>query len=365
MSPGKQSIMNKKPKKFINPNIIIGLILILNLCLGTIYFFAHPEGSFWENVWSYLGSSVFMLVTGSLLIPLLLSFIEKQYKFIENIQRQQEERKKQLEEERRNQRQQAIADTIAMWQDLYNQISEVIYFDLSQDQQKINDLLMRMSNFTSEAEHIVNKWTHQFPNIEPEDIDVFLEFINILYQSGLTTAYYIKNEGDKKEVEILQEMLYLIQSQIKTIANHSIINTLKYAAKALEMKEGEASIDEVAKADRKFNTELDGLKGWAKAISDMSEEYDNFLAPFEGPKIHEVKVLGKKIGLWLKEDKKRFIYQHDHFSEFEKQYNDLPLREKLSNERVPYSKEYMKALAEWLSLESACNYVYTRAHGIW
>jgi hypothetical protein len=357
--------MENRTLKIFNVRNILLLILALNLALAAVYFMAHPDDSFWKNLWEYLGSSVFMLVTGSLLIPLLLSLFEKQYNFIENIQRQREERRRQLEEQRREQRQQAINETIAMWQQLYNQTSEVIFFDLEKDADKLNGLIIRMINFTSTAEHIVNKWTHQFPVLEPEDHDVFLEFINIIYQSSLTTVYYIKNKKEKKEVKALQEMLFMIQDQLKNIANHRIINTLKYAARVIELQESDASEAEIMKARNLLETEIDILRNWARAIAGISDKYDNFMAPAKGDHIDKVRAMGKKIQEWLREDKARYVYQHEDFRTFEEQFNNITLEERLTSIQVPYSKAYIEALADWLSFESACDYLYSKAHGIW
>jgi hypothetical protein len=351
--------------KIFNTRNILLLILAINIVLGMVFFFAHPDSSFWKNIWEYLGSSVFMLVTGSLLIPLLLSLFEKQYKFIENLQQQREERRKQIEEQRRIQRQQAINDTIGMWQELYSQTSEVIFFDPAKDTDKLNDLIIRMINFTSTAEHIVNKWTHQFPNLELEDHDVFLHYINIIYQSGLTTIFYIRQGQDEKEIRLMQDMLFMIQDQLKNIANHRIINTLKYAARALELEEAGESPEEVARAKRMMDAEIEILRNWAKAISGLDEDYDNFMSPAEGQHIDELRALGRKIQSWLKEDKNRFVGQHQEFPEFERQFNNIILEERLHSMMAPYSKEYIRALADWFSLESACDYIYNRAHGIW
>lgn len=358
--------MENKPLKFISITFLVILIPLLNFLLFLVYYFAYPDLGVWTKMWNYLSSAVFTLVTGSLIIPLLFAILEKRYKFIENIQKQREDKRKLLEEQKRQGRQETINSTIQMWQKLYDLTSEVIFFIPDEkDQGKINNLIIQLHSFTSSAEHIVNKWGHQFPNLDYKDHDVFLEYINILYQSGLSISYYIRNGVEKKERESLQDMLLMIQDLIKSIANHRIINVLKYSARILEFEEAGETGAELNKLKQLLEEDMAALKDWSTALSDLDDQYDNFLAPAEGPQIEEVRVTARKIEKWLKEDQLRNVNQSEHFAEFQIKYNAINLEERLSTAGTPYSKEYIKALADWLSLEAACIYVYNRAHNIW
>lgn len=358
--------MENKPLKFFNITYLVIAIPMVNFLLFLVYYFAYPELGIWIKMWNYLSSAVFTLVTGSLIIPLIFAILEKRYKFIENIQRQREERRRQQEDLKRENRQKAINETIVMWQELYNLTSEVIFFIPEKGEQiKINNLIIRLNNFSSSAEHIVNKWSHRFPNIPVEDYDVFLEYINILYQSGLSIAYYIRNGLEKKERKVIQEMLMTIQDQIKDIANHRIIDVLKFSAKILEIQESGITNSELELYQKSLESEMQALKNWAKALSGLSKDYDNFLASATGKHIDDIRLIARKIESWLKEDRNRQINRSEHFSDFQQQFYNIELEERLSTNGTAYSKEYIKALADWLTLEAACTFVYNRTHNIW
>lgn len=358
--------MEPKRIKFIDTRIWLIAIPLVNLVPCVIYFIAFPDESFWKNLWNYLSSDVFLLITGSLIIPLLFSLLEKRYKFMENIQKQREERKKRIEEQRRSGRQETINDTIAMWHELYGMTSEVIYFTPGKNEKKeIKLLITKLINFTSSAEHIVNKWTHQFPNLTYDDHDVFLEFINILYQSGLSIAYFIQEGMDKKEIEKLQDMLFVIQDQVKNIANHRMINALKYSARMLEKEEGGASLEDIEQSKSKIDFEIGRLRDWYNALNNLDAEYDNFLAPARGEGFDEIRKTAREIETWLKEDRNRSVGQAEKFNDFREQFYKINLEERLRTVGIPYTVEYISGLAEWLSFESACSYIYSRAHNIW
>lgn len=353
--------MEQTPLKFVSVRLWLLAIIIINGLFYIIYFVANNSGPNFALLWSYMESDVFKLVTGSLMIPLLFSILEKRYKFMENIQKQREEKQKLAEEIRRKNRQDAINDTIRMWQDLYDMTSEVVYLD-PQDNKKetYHPLILKLSNFSSSAEHIVNKWTHQFPNLTYKDQDVFLYFINLLFQSGLTAIYLIRDEQNIKEIESVQDTLFQIQDQIKTISNHTITNTFKYSARYLELKESGENPTELKKYGEMIQEQMSILRNWRDSLITLDDDHDNFLSTGTGPQMDDIRKTAKSIEKWLLEDEARFIQDHPDFGLLEQQFNAIPLEERVKVFRIPYSKEYLMALADWLSFQAACNYLYSK-----
>jgi hypothetical protein len=358
--------MENKPLKFINTGLIVFLIIAINLAFFLVYYFANPELSVWVKLWNYLSSAIFTLVTGSLIIPLLFSILEKRYKFMENIQQQREEKKKQAEDQRRASRIETIDDTIKMWQDLYNLTTEVVFFDPDNtDTKEINRMMTDMIKFPSSAEVTVNRWGHQFPNLKFEDYDTFLHFVNVVYQSALSIILYIKRGIDQKQRLELQNMLYLILDQVKSIVHHRMIDIFKYSARLLELEESGAKESEMGMIRLDISVNIDSLNDWAKGITDHDEKYDNFLAPTENAQIDDIRKTAREIEKWLKEDKNRQVFKSDQFDELRQQFYNISLEDRVSSAAIPYTIEYIRAVADWLSFESACMYIYNRTHKIW
>jgi hypothetical protein len=358
--------MNNKPIKLIDTRLILLLIIGINLIFFLIYYFAYPDIPFWEKAWEYLSSAIFTLVTGSLIIPLIISILEKRYKFMENIQRQREEKQKMIEEQKRASRNQTITDTIGMWQELYNLTSELIYFEPKKGSKtEINNYVNRLFRFPSTAEVTVNKWAHQFPNLENETFDTFLEFVNIVYQSSLSIALFIQRGLVEKEVADLQNMLFLILDQTKSIVHHRMMDIFKFSAKLLELEDSDGDKGKIWEYRETIKLNAEGLKDWANGISDHNDKYDNFLAPNSGPEIDAIRKTARSIQIWLKEDKKRQVFEAKEFTDLQTQFYNINFEDRVSAAAIPYTIEYMKALADWLSFESACTYIYNRTHRIW
>ncbi len=358
--------MEQKPVRFISVSTWLIIIVVINFLLFLFYLLASNLPFSAAAFWNYMETDVFKLVTGSLIIPLLFSILEKRYKFMENIQKQREEKQKDFEQRRRNSRQEAIKETLDMWQQLYNLTSEIIYLDKKNQQKRsLLEIIQDMNRYSSTAEHIVNKWSHQFPNLKPEDHDVYLYFINLLYHSSQTAAHYILKENDEMEIEKIQNVLYQIQDQVKTILNHTIANIFKYSARILELEESAENTQELEQLKSEIEASMKTLKEWRSALKTLDEQHDNFLSTAQGPQVEAVRQTGKKIQQWLAENKDKFINQAPGFNDLQDQYYKIPLEERMAIIRIPYTKEYLMALADWLSFESASQYLYYQVHDRW
>lgn len=339
-------------------------ILVLNIFLIFIYYKNFPLESPWALLWGYFETDIFKLVTGSLLIPLLFSLLEKRYNFFENIRKQREERTRQQEEKRMTSRQEVINETRDLWQELYAMTTEIIFYNPEKiKDEEFNRLIIQLNNFSSSAEHIVNRWSHQFPNLSYDDHDIFLSYINLLFQSGLSVAYLSLQENDPQQIKIMQGQLFQIQDQIKSIANQSITNIFKYSAKYLELTETKCPKEEIDAEKKRIDDLLGLLSEWKNEIMRMNANYDNLLTTAKGIDIDQTRESARKIEAWLKEDRLRTVNQSDEFPNFQILFNQIPIDQRIIFLRIPFSREYLDALVNWFSLEYACLYIYNRAHG--
>lgn len=359
--------MENRPIKFIDSRLIALLIFVLNLIFFLVYYFAHPDATFLANLWEYLSSAIFTLVTGSLIIPLLFSMLEKRYKFLENIQKEREDKRKELEDQRKLNRRETINSTIAMWQELYDLVTQLIYYEPNKKNKiDINDIIIEMIKFPTSAEVTVNKWAHQFPNLKHEDNDTLLHFVNIVYQSALSIALYIQRGIiDEKQCKELQDTLFLIQDQVKSIVHHRMIDVFKYSATLLELEESKADETLIKEKREDIRSFLDNLHDWVVGLTEQDNVHDNFLAPNEGAKIDEIRNTARDIEKWLKEDKERQVFQSQQFTSLRDQFFKISLEDRVGAAAIPYSIDYIRATADWLSFESACMYIYNRTHKVW
>lgn len=357
--------MEQKPVRFISVSTWLIIIVVINFLLFLFYLLASNLPFSAAAFWNYMETDVFKLVTGSLIIPLLFSILEKRYKFMENIQKQREEKQKENEQRRRNSRQEAISETIEMWQDLYNMASEVIYYQKSDNPKKsLQEIVMDMNRYSSTAEHIVNKWS-EFKNLTNEDHDVYLFFINLLHLSSQSTAQYIQQEKDQKEIEKLQNLLYQIQDQIKTILNHTISNIFKESAMIMELEEMGENKSDIDRRKELIKVNTDILRDWRSAIKTLDKQHDNFLSTAGGPQVEKVRETANNIRAWLNENKDKLVADAPHFNDLQTQFYEIPLDERLAIIRIPFTKAYLRALADWLSLEAAIQYLYNQVHDRW
>ena len=224
---------------------------------------------------------------------------------------------------------------------------------------------MKLNQFSSSAEHIVNKWTHQFPNLTPEDNDVLVYFINILYHSNQSTIHYIINEPNPQEIQTLQNVLFQIQDQVKNILNHTIADVFKFSTRYLEIGENKEEAEDATFYEKSIFNYIDLVKKWRDAVRTLDDQHDNFLSTAQGPQVDDLRKTAKSIEKWLHENRDKDVNQAPDFNTMQNQFYNIPIEDRISILRIPYTREYLFALADWLSFESACTYLYDRVHHKW
>lgn len=75
--------------RFDNTAFWIGLLLVLLVVLNVIAFIiykgANPGEGLWVQLWNYLESATFKVVTASLVLPIILFVLESRFKIVETV----------------------------------------------------------------------------------------------------------------------------------------------------------------------------------------------------------------------------------------------------------------------------------------
>ncbi len=255
--------MNKKFLRFDNIwlwGIFFFLLLItINIILfhSFQYLDINKGVRGWILFWNYCSSESFKTVTISILIPLVLAIMGGIFKINDAIeQRIRAERQKRIDAQK-----ECIQKTSDMWNEIYDFTSEVRFFKQDEndkeninDNKTIDDILIKIDNFSSRADDVINMWFFNFPMLDKLEKQnaikastLFVYLINILYDSSWTVAYCIKNNCEINGDTSLRDSLGIIQDVIENFAHHPIISILKRSTEPLEgygsKKEETESID--------------------------------------------------------------------------------------------------------------------------
>jgi hypothetical protein len=154
---------------FNNTAIWIGLLLLLvgfNVIAFFIYKGANPGEIICVQIWHYLESATFKVITISLILPIIMFVLEKRFKIVETLRQNQHLKELKEEEERKEKRWECIEQTSKIWNQLWDLTSEIIYFKKDAGTgAAIEDLFIRLRNFTTSTEEATNMWSHRFPNL--------------------------------------------------------------------------------------------------------------------------------------------------------------------------------------------------------
>ncbi len=240
------------------------ILLIVSLVVVVIGLNVVAAKVFWEhgNFTDYFNSKAFEGLIISLLIPLLLSLIEKIFKIGDKIEADQDQRKRdQMEAQRRvdNERRQRQTDTIKktneMWSELYGLSTEVAYFKAGQGKVSIRDLRKKIECLTNKAEEMLNLWYLNFPRVALEVQEQALPGLNLFLLSALTVADVVEDELEQEaEIKSMQNYLLVIQDGIRFGLHYPLIQIFHFAMdnNTFELKKS-----------------LNGLRGWGGLFKNL------------------------------------------------------------------------------------------------
>ena len=342
--------------RFNGTAICIGFLLVLLVVLNVIAFFiykeANPAANLWAQIWSYLESATFKVITASLVLPIILFVLESRFKLVETVKQNRLMRERKQEEERSEKRWECIEQTQKVWNQLWDLISEVIYFKKDKDKgTAIEDLLIRLRNFTTSAEDVINTWSHRFPNLPDKYAESFLMFFNTELNSANAVAECIRHSNNAEEIRKMQDSLKWIVESINYLVHHSFIDVLKYSMELLELREAQASSDKQQDMISLIEERAKSLKDWANAIENEEIRHNKLFSFIDTDDVKDFRDAHRKLRDWLlKNPGKDPASAPEYKGEYDKFRH---LFDKIPHEQVgPYfSREYVMYLANWLSFE--------------
>ena len=334
----------------------ISFLLVLLVVLNVIAFIIYKEASLGENLWvqlwNYLESATFKVLAASLVLPIILFVLESRFKIIESVKQNRLMRERKEEEERREKRWECIVQTSKIWDQLWDLISEVVYFKKDTNKgTEIEDLLIRLRNFTTSAEDVVNMWSHRFPNLPAKYAGSFLVFFNTELNSATTVAWCIRHSNNAEEIRKMQDSLERIGESINYLAHHNFIDVLKYSMELLKLREAQASSDKQQDMISIIEGRAESLKAWSNAIGSERYKKNKLFSFIDTDDVKAYREAYQKFIDWLLINREK---DPAYAEECREEYDNLRrLFYEIPHEQVgPYfSKEYVLYLANWLGFE--------------
>ena len=347
--------------------IFSALLLAVNALFFSLYQASHHDLSFATQLWNYVESTTFKVISGTFILPIIFILIENQFKLISSIREKNIENAEKRIEEKRKRRYDAVHLTISTWNHFFGLINELRFCEISagnnSKKRSVGEIHKDIISSVSMWEEVINSWLFQFPKLRKEE-PLFLVFINILMQAASSTAYLLKGE-DEKDAQALQNALGPILEGIKGVFYHNLISVLKLHVNLYEIENEE--VWQVKKTDsqptiNEINIRLGQMKSWAEYL--IEEEFQNnpLLSIVSGEDAEEIRNLSLKIVPWLQEKKMLpNIGEAAEFPDLKKSYTLINPADKFQSVNQKFSKEFIFKLAQELSFQTVCDDIRERA----
>jgi hypothetical protein len=322
----------------------------VNWVLFYSYQQSNPQITFWTQVWNYCGSDAFKAVTISLMIPIILAAMGGIFKIGVSV----EERIRSALEKQTEKRLECIKRTSELWNELYRMAGDVRFGNKGVgSEQSIVAIIKQVENLASSAEEIVSTWRSRFPNLSAQDIASFVELLNILVDSSQSVVYYIQDSTNEKEIAELQDSLGVIQDAIKWLAHEKILSILN---DSVELLGTDLSWKDKKEITARIKSYLANLNEWANAAKVENRQNNKLLPTIQGKEVDAFREAAGKLNGQLANPEKTPDY-----TDFYKQFHQIPLKDFPYAFEISYSKEYIVYLAHWLGYQYMCFYVQTMA----
>ena len=348
----------KKWLRFGSTGFWIGLfvvtLFVFNLIAFLVFTHASAEENLWNQIWLYLESGIFKVITVSLFLPIILFFLENHFKIVDTIRQNRIIQKRKREEELKEKRWECIEQTTKTWNQLWDLISDVVYFKKDNKQgTTIENLMIRLRNLTTSAEDVTNIWSHRFSDIPYDYYYSFLVFFDTESYSAETVAWCIRqgNNVKKEEIYKLQDALKRISESINYLVHHNLINVLKDSMQLEALTEDNVLGDkqeEINELMEKITGGVEDLKDLAKKIQDEEIKQNKYFSFADTDDVKALRDAYHKLRKWTLENPGK-----DPEKEYKRYNNFRRLVYKAPHEKAGpcYSKEFVIYLANWAYLE--------------
>jgi hypothetical protein len=331
------------------------LIVVLNVSGLLVYRASHPDQSPSLQLWSYLDSETFRLVTGSLVLPLLVFLIEGRFNIAETIRKSREERAQKVQNDRQQWRLEAVERTGEMLNDISTLATDLVYWGPEND---LRPLLARAKNLLNKAQEAISVWPVRFPSLyEAVDVNsVVLPLFDTLNFCINSVAVHLGDIDDREEQAELQATLGVIQEGIMSIWRYPVMGMLRCGLD-LEMLRDSRRLGGADERDTAEESRIlgeighfgDYLGAWVMAIIqlDASAEPMSNLDSAEAGAFREVYREARE---WLLEQPGRRLSAYENYSTFRERFEAVPHAELMRAYQVAYSKQWLRELSDWFAL---------------
>jgi len=354
--------------------VLLALLILLDLIGFMIFHNSHPSENLWTQLWNYVSSDLFELVTISLLLPIILLILESHFKFVQSLLENHIKRQEAIgaeqralvqkqREERRAKRWEAIQFTQATLNQLFDLTDRVVFnpVDHSKDTQSdLRIILSSISKLAISGNEVINMWYFRL-NLSPDDEGLLVYLMNVPLKCADTVARFIFRKADPAEIKELQESLEIIRNGIRTIAQQQILSFLKLHMQLLELKESDIPTDKLHKIEAELDTTRSSLRDGVQFFKRMESSYLEPLPGICGDAVNSLRKASIEVEAWLRENSGRPFSEYERSKEFQNLYYSISRKDRFYAGTISYSADFIKHLAEALAYEELFRMLTQRA----
>ncbi|HLF79123.1 MAG TPA: hypothetical protein VJB57_16705 [Dehalococcoidia bacterium] len=331
--------------------LVAGLLVALFLL---VYRPSHTGQEWQAQAWSYLGSEQFKIAAVSLSLPILVLFIETQFKVIQRVQENRQKQVDALVAEKSQRRLETVQETQQLLDDLFDAAIQVIFYtnrpaDSSKERESVEDILQKLWRLAIRGESAVLQWGIRL-DMPGEDVDLLLEYVNVILLACDGTARCLRDTQRTPESNAeLQAALEVVIDYCKRICYTPILHVMDLTTQLHELPS--AGVDQATAILRQgILAELDGrrsgLRDWKNWNATFTSQHQELLGSDDDPAVLAWRTGAKQAETWLSEEAGRIAEAYEQYDGLRALLAEVPPVIRYGQGGMTYSEAFIKVLAD-------------------
>jgi len=357
MAAGGDSDARSSPR--LGPGSWIGILLLVLVTLDLSAFLAYQQSnpgiSSSSQLIGFLESSAFSVITVSVMIPLLLVFLNSFFSIGAALQQRIQSQKKEIRQGVFD----AISDTGNFWDKLFMLCTEVTLLRDYGDSPQLRSLQQREAELECKGETVVTAWGSRFPNLRDEDMNLFVNAFNTLIGSMDTVIATIescgKDPSEAAKAADLQLSLEMVRVVLANIIHSQMLTILSLSASIAlnyDMGGNDLTPQQRQKISENIGTRFGQVRQLATYLALESAAGNQVLPTASGREVERFRDRAASFRTWMGHHPSSSWDDFPDIETMRDAYFAIPEAQFKAGIRTTYSPEFVSRLARGLELIS-------------
>jgi hypothetical protein len=337
-----------------------------NVAAGFAYIRAHPEDELSVQLWSYIASGTFKVITISLFLPLLLLVLERRWNLADSIRRDLTERLNRQAARREEMQWECVNETSKMWSDLQKVVGRVPFYPHELDEPTryegvFKQILKELHDLRFAVTEKLNMWQNRF-EFKLEEAKLMGRFPNLLVEYTEDVVRYVLDEREptKDQFGKYKSWLHEMSAGLRRGAYYDTLNALKLKIRLMSSETLGDSGEEAGRIRRDLTDAMESL-GIVDDLIRKAEAENKIFPTVEEDGVETLREEGELFFTWKRQNSAAGVFAYDRLDEFRESYKAVQFKRNVGELLHECPRTSMQPVAKLMGFDFFVHFLEARA----